>query len=257
MMVHVIRLVIALCLPLPGLAGADTPPQSFRIIEDTHSRTVRYLPEEPSGTAVILTHGFARSPKRMAGHAVALAEHGITTWLPDLYSLMGGRKSRQKNVELLLGLVRELTGANLKVILAGHSAGGALSFMAAVEAQDERLPVTSLILLDAVPWDETIEAAPRLQPLPLLSMTSESSSMNAWLKVEELHEAIGFDFTRLRLVGSSHVDPENPPGMFSKAFATAEGRELYSQLLLRYVTQDDFDGFVEAQIRTGTIEKAP
>lgn len=91
-MVHVIRLVIALCLPLPGLAGADTPPQSFRIIEDTHSRTVRYLPEEPSGTAVIL--------------------------------------------------------------------------------------------LDAVPWDETIEAAPRLQPLPLLSMTSESSSMNAWLKVE-------------------------------------------------------------------------
>jgi hypothetical protein len=51
--------------------------------------------------------------------------------------------------------------------------------------------------------------------------------------------------------------PEQPPGTFSKAFATEQGRELYSQLLLRYVTGDDFDGFVEVQIRTGSIAKAP
>lgn len=257
MMVHVIRLVISLCLLLPGLVVAEVSLQSFRVVEDAQSRTVRYLPQEPSDIAVILAHGFSRSPKRMAGHAAALAERGITTWLPDLYSLMGGKKSRQKNVDFLLGLARELAGAHLNVILAGHSAGGALSFMTAVEAQGEGLPLTSLILLDAVPWDETIEAAPRLQPLPLLSMTSESSSMNAWLKVEKLHEAIGFDFTQLHLVGSSHVDPENPPGTFSKSFATEEGRELYSQLLLRYVTHDDFDGYVEAQIKIGTVEKTP
>ena len=254
MMVHVIRMVIALYLLLPGLVVAEVSPQSFRIVEDARSRTVRYLPDEPSDIAVILAHGFSRSPKRMAGHATALAERGITTWLPDLYSLMGGKKSRQKNVDFLLGLVRELAETHLNVILAGHSAGGALSFMAAVEAQGESLPVTSLILLDAVPWDETIDAATRLQPLPLLSLTSESSSMNAWLKVEKLHEATEFDFTRLHLVGSSHVDPENPPGTFSKSFATEKGRELYSQLLLRYVTQDDFDGFVDAQIKIGTIE---
>ena len=254
-MVHVIRLVIALCLLLPGLVIADVSLQSFRVVDDAESRTVRYLPQEPSNSAVILVHGFSRSPKRMAGHATALAEHGITTWLPNLYSLMGGNKSRQKNVDLLLGLVRELAETHLNVILAGHSAGGALSFMTAVEAQGENLPVASLILLDAVPWDETIKAAPRLQPLPLLSMTSEPSSMNAWLKVEELHEVIGFDFTRLHLVGSSHVDPENPPGAFSKTFATEAGRALYSQLLVRYVTDDDFDGFVVEQVRNGTVEK--
>ncbi len=79
--------------------------------------------------------------------------------------------------------------------------------------------------------------------------------MNAWLKVEELHAAISFDFTQLRLVGSSHVDPENPPGTFSRAFATEEGRELYSQLLIRYVTDDDFAGFVDAQVEIGTTEK--
>ena len=254
MMVHVIRLVIALCLLLPGLVVAEESLQSFRVVEDSESRTVRYLPDEPSDIAVILAHGFSRSPKRMAGHATALAERGISTWLPDLYSLMGGKKSRQKNVDFLLGLLRELASTHPNVILAGHSAGGALSFMAAVEAQEEGLPVVSLILLDAVPWDETIEAAPRLQPLPLLSMTSESSSMNAWLKVEKLHEVIGFDFTRLHLVGASHVDPENPPGTFSRAFTTEAGRELYSQLLIRYVTHDDFDGFVAEQIRIGTVE---
>jgi len=212
MMVHVIRMVIALYLLLPGLVVAEVSPQSFRIVEDARSRTVRYLPDEPSDIAMILAHGFSRSPKQMAGHATALAERGITTWLPDLYSLMGGKRSRQKNVDFLL---------------------------------------------DAVPWDETIDAAPRLQPLPLLSMTSESSSMNAWLKVAKLHEVIRFDFTRLHLVGSSHVDPENPPGTFSKAFATEEGQELYSQLLLRYVTHDDFDGFVAEQIKIGTVEKTP
>ena len=81
--------------------------------------------------------------------------------------------------------------------------------------------------------------------------------MNAWLKVEKLHAAIRFDFTQLHLVGSSHVDPENPPGTFSRAFTTEEGRELYSQLLIRYVTNDDFDEFVDAQIEIGTIEKTP
>lgn len=254
-MVFLTRLLVALCLLLPASLVAEVSPQPFRIIEDTQSRTVRYLPEKPSNLAVILSHGFSRSPKRMAGHASALAERGVSVWLPDLYSLMGGKKSRKKNVDFLLGLVRELADANLDVILAGHSAGGALSFMTAVEAQGEDLPIASLVLLDAVPWDETIDAAPRLQPLPLLSLTSEPSSMNSWLKVEKLHQAIGFDFTQLRLVGSSHVDPENPPGAFSRAFATDEGQELYSQLLIRYVTGDDFAGFVDAQIEIGVIEK--
>jgi len=252
-----ICLVAAFCLLLPASLAAEVSPRSFRIVEDTQSRTVRYLPKEPSDLVVILSHGFSRSPERMAGHASALAERGVTVWVPDLYSLMGGKKSRQKNVDFLLGLVSELAHANLKVILAGHSAGGALSFMTAVEAQGEGLPITSLILLDAVPWDETIDAAAQLQPLPLLSLTSESSSMNAWLKVEKLHGAIGFDFTELHLVGSSHVDPENPPGTFSKSFGSEEGRDLYSQLLLRYVTGDDFGGFVDEQTEIGTITKTP
>lgn len=246
---------MALCLLLPASLAAEVSTQAFRIVKDTQSRTVRYLPDEPSNLTVILSHGFSRSPKRMAGHASALAERGVSVWLPDLYSLMGGKKSRQKNVDFLLGLVRELADANYNVILAGHSAGGALSFMTAVEAQGEDLSIASLILLDAVPWNETIDAASRMRPLPLLSLTSEPSSMNSWLKVEKLHKAIDFDFTQLRLVGSSHVDPENPPGTFSRAFATEEGQELYSQLLMRYLTNDDFASFVDAQIEIGAIKK--
>ena len=39
--------------------------------------------------------------------------------------------------------------------------------------------------------------------------------------------------------------------------ATEEGQELYSQLLLRYVTDDDFDGFVAEQVTMGTVENSP
>jgi len=37
-------------------------------------------------------------------------------------------------------------------------------FAESVPYPDESFDFASLILLDALPWDETIEAAPRLQP---------------------------------------------------------------------------------------------
>ena len=37
----------------------------------------------------------------------------------------------------------------------------------------------------------------------------------------------------------------------------AQGESLPVASLIRYVTHDDFDGFVDAQIRMGTVEKTP
>jgi hypothetical protein len=247
-----VRLII-LYLALATCPAAVGAAEAYRVVEDGESRSVRYLPHEPSGQALILVHGFSRSPDRMVGHAAALAEQGVTVVAPDLYSLMGGSKSRQKNVAFLLGLLRELAHQPLEVMLAGHSAGGALVFMTAVKAQEEDLPVIALVLLDAVPWDETVEMASRLRPLPLLSLTSEASSMNAWLKIEQLHSAIEFPFCHLYLVGSSHVDPEDPPGLFSRALTTENGRTRYAQLLKRYVLGGDFNGYVKGEVATGAI----
>jgi hypothetical protein len=44
--------------------------------------------------------------------------------------------------------------------------------------------------------------------------TPSRGGSKARLKVRELHQAIGFRFSHLHLVGSHHVDPENPLGRF-------------------------------------------
>jgi len=234
---------------------AEGAEEGFQVIKDKQLRSIRYVPNEPSGKALILVHGFSRNAKRMAGHATTLAGQGITVWTPNLYSLMGGARSRTKNVEFLLGLVRELSQAHKELSLAGHSAGGALVFSATIRAQQEGIEVAQLVLLDAVPWSETIKEAGGLQPLPLLSMTAESSAMNARLKVEKLHAAIEFPFTQLHLVGSSHVDPENPPGLFAKSLTTETGQRLFAELLKRYVLHENFEAYVSEQEELGFIRR--
>ena len=115
--------------------------------------------------------------------------------------------------------------------------------------------MAQLILLDAVPWSETIEEAGHLQPLPLLSLTAEPSSMNARLKVEELHAAIEFPFIQLHIVGSSHVDPENPPGRFSRSFTTETGQQRFAELLRRFVLHEGFETYVNEQEELGYIKE--
>lgn len=229
--------------------------ESFQVIKDKKLRTISYIPEMPSGEALILVHGFSRNAKRMAGHATALASQGVTVWTPNLYSLMGGARSRAKNVEFLLGLTRQLSQTHKKVSLAGHSAGGALVFSATIRAQQEGIEVAQLILLDAVPWAETIKEAGQLQPLPLLSLTAESSAMNARLKVKDLHTVIEFPFIQLHLIGSSHIDPENPPGYFAKSLTTETGQQLFAELLRRFVLHENFEAFVSTQEELGFISR--
>ncbi|MGB7453792.1 MAG: alpha/beta fold hydrolase [Lysobacterales bacterium] len=244
--------LLMILLVLPQLEGAE---DNFQVINDKKLRTIRYIPNEPSGEALILVHGFSRNAKRMAGHASALASEGVTVWTPNLYSLMGGARSRAKNVEFLLGLTRELSRTHKKVSLAGHSAGGALVFSATIRAQQQGIEVAQLVLLDAVPWKETIKEAGQLRPLPLLSLTAESSAMNANLKVDELHAAIEFPITHLRLVGSSHVDSENPPGFFAKSLTTETGQRLFAELLRRYVLHEGFEAYVSEQEEMGFISR--
>lgn len=255
-MVNGIRLLLALLFLALASFEVKAVDSSFEVINDKKLRTVRYIPEAATGEALILVHGFSRNAKRMAGHAESLASQGVTVWTPNLYSLMGGASSRAKNVEFLLGLVRQLSQSHERISLAGHSAGGALVFSTTVRAQQVGIPVAQLILLDAVPWSETIEVAPLMQPLPLLSLTAEPSAMNANLKVEKLHAAIGFPYIQLHLVDSSHVDPEDPPGAFSRSFTTGNGRELFAELLRRFVLQEGFEAYVTEQTKLGRIRQS-
>ena len=78
-------------------------------------------------------------------------------------------------------------------------------------------------------------------------------SRNARLKVEELHAAIEFPFMHLHLVGSSHVDAENPPGYFAKSFTTETGQWLFAELLRRYVLREGFEAYLAEQEELGYI----
>lgn len=248
-----VRLVLVLLLFFSlQVEGAD---ENFQVIKDKQLRTIRYVPNEPTGNALILVHGFSRNAKRMAGHATALASQGVTVWTPNMYSLMGGARSRVKNVEFLLSLMRELSHTHKNVGLAGHSAGGALVFSTTIRAQQEGIEVAQLVLLDAVPWSETIKEAGHLQPLPMLSLTAEPSAMNAMLKVDELHAAIEFPFIQLHLINSSHVDPENPPGFLAGSLTTETGQQLFAELLRRYVLHEGFEAYVSEQEELGFISR--
>lgn len=229
---------------LPLLAACASAPVAPVVAETKGEGYVLFepVPPEPGRAAVILLHGFARSPGRMAGHARALANEGFVVVTPKLESLLGGAKARESNVARTVGRMRWLVAEKgvdpARIGLAGHSAGGAIALMAAVRAQEEGLFPAALCLLDAVPWEETIEAARRLRPLPLLSLTADPSPMNANGRIAELHAALAVPFTHTPIPGSSHVDPENPPDFLARAFSTEEGRKRYADLLVAFFSAE-------------------
>jgi len=98
----------------------------------------------PPFPAVILIHGFARDRTFHRNNALYMAQRGIVVLTPDMVSLLGGEASQPANVAILSDHVRWLTersttaGDPLAGILdarciglAGHSAGGAVSFASA------------------------------------------------------------------------------------------------------------------------------
>ena len=114
-----------------------------------------------------------------------------------------------------------------------------VAFMTAVTAQREGISIQDLVLLDAVPWPETREMAPDLLPLRLLSLTSPASPMNAFGAIKGLHEAIPFPFTHVHLEGTSHVDPESPPGLGGRFLGSERGRREYARRFLAFLTSDN------------------
>jgi pimeloyl-ACP methyl ester carboxylesterase len=93
--------------------------------------------------------------------------------------------------------------------LAGHSAGGAVAFEAALLAVNDTA-AAAVCLLDAVPWPRTIAKADGLPVLPFCSLRSEPSSCNRYGTVLRILERIPFVTADIRIVDGTHCDPENP-----------------------------------------------
>ena len=180
------------------------------------------LPPPPWPT-VVLTHGFGRTHKYHSRNAYYMAMRGIAVLTPDMTSLTLGRRAQVRNasntVDHLVWLKNrgEDDQDGLKGLidterlgLAGHSAGGAISFEATLKGQEQGIPVAALCLLDAVPWDRTLGKASSLRPLVFASLRSEESPCNFQGKVTVLLDRLTFPTEDVQIVGGKHCDAENP-----------------------------------------------
>jgi len=198
----------------------------------------------PPWPAVVLNHGFARDRTRHRNNALYLAERGVVVLTPDMGCLLGGEDAQLQDIADLVGEVawmaeRSTTPGDAlngvldpaRIGLAGHSAGGAVSFEAAIDAQSTPTPVAAVCLMDAVPWERTVARAAEFPPLPFASWRSEPEPCNANGAARRLLNGLPFPTEDVLIVGGTHCDPENPSD------AAPERQCLYQQFLYLFARE--------------------
>jgi len=163
--------------------------------------------------AAILSHGFTRSRRTLAGHAQALADAGVLALTPDLPCTFDFRC----NALALAALVGSLrTGGTFgtpvdRVMLVGFSAGGLSSLLAA-----DTPGVVGFVGLD--PFDRTMHgeserlglaAAGRLRTEALL-LRAPPSRCNAEAVAEPWGTVLPALWRDELIAGASHCDFESP-----------------------------------------------
>ena len=191
------------------------PPVQTQVIEvDTHRVTLDVYPAAgPLRGAAILSHGFTRSRRTLAGHAQALADAGVLTLTPDLPCTFDFRC----NARALAALVGSLRAGGTfgapveKVVLVGFSAGGLSSLLAA-----DTPGVVGYVGLD--PFDRTLSgetahaglaAAGRLRTEALL-LRAPPSRCNAEGVAAPWGQVMPALWRDELIAGASHCDFEFP-----------------------------------------------
>lgn len=167
----------------------------------------------PLRGAAILSHGFTRSRRTLAGHAQALADAGVLALTPDLPCTFDFRC----NARALAALVASLRAGGTfgapveRVMLVGFSAGGLSSLLAA-----DTPGVVGFVGLD--PFDRTLSgesgraglaAAGRLRTEVLL-LRAPPSSCNADSVAAPWATALPSLWRDELIAGASHCDFESP-----------------------------------------------
>lgn len=211
----------------------------------------------PPWPAIVLMHGFARDKGFHQYNARYLASRGIVVLTPDMTTLLTGETGQLRNIANLvnhIGWLATRAGSEEdrlqglvdpnRMGLAGHSAGGAVTFEASIRAQRLATPVQAVCLLDAVPWERTIRQAGEFPRIALASFRSEPSACNASGTVRSLLERLPFAVNDVRIVGASHCSPENPSDHLCTLMCGSDDRRCRSiyQKLLYLFMRDALDG---------------
>ena len=295
LLVGLLACALGSCCP-----SVTTPPAGVYQVEveqgrrpTTSGKRVRYslfIPQPdaalppPPWPAVVLSHGFARDRTRQRNNAMYLAQRGIVVLTPDMAGLLGGESAQLNCIADLVDDVAwlaqrsaapddALTGLvdPARIGLAGHSAGGAISFEAAIDAQNTTTPVAAVALLDAVPWDRTIARAAGFPTMPFASWRSEPGPCNADGSVRSLLSGLPFPTEDVLIVGGTHCDPENPSDALCALACcrSTTGRQaLYQQFLYLFVRDalqapfvpgepEEYEAALDAAATLGLIVRTP
>ena len=176
----------------------------------------------PSAAAplAVLVHGFGGQRTHMRHHAEALAREGYAVVAPDMSSLLPGPPAQVRNIAMVVAHVQRLiAGAPpatdaARVLLVGHSAGGAVVLEAAVALAGAGQPAAAVVLLDAVPWPRTRTVAATF-PCDRTLLISIRSAPSAWnlqgaIAPTLAHLAGNPRYLDVALPRSRHGDPVRP-----------------------------------------------
>ena len=212
------------CSVLLGLLAAlnwplQSPAADAATIELTLTgHTVKadlYQPANPPAGMVVLAHGFMRSRRNMAGHAIALAAEGFAVVVPDLPYITDSRDNARALTELVAQIRSGTFAAPVeRVVLVGFSAGGLSTLLAAASPG-----VVGYVGLDAIDRPGGVGlAAARLLQTPAILIRRQPSFCNGYGIAEPWHDALPKLVDQHNIDGASHCDFEAPTDGWCEAF---------------------------------------
>lgn len=238
-------LALLIFLSAGPLDAREIVERYIRMPESAIPDVALVYPESPTASSkppyplIVLSHGFGRSHVYHMLNARHLASEGFFVAVPD-----------DTRPESLVRLVQELIDRSLsrrgslrglvdhtRIGLAGHSAGGAGSLVAALELQETSTPVKAICLLDAVPGPDLIADAPSLEPVALSSFRAEPGTCNAHGVVVRLLQRVAWEVDDILVTGSTHCDQEDPSDVFCSTFcgkASGEHQRTFRRLMISF-----------------------
>lgn len=217
---------------------------------------VLYVPLHVEGApypVLVLSHGFLRDYGRHVQNALALACEGIVTFVPNLVPVDAWNADQSEQVadvvDHVLWLSRRASDPEdplfglidpHRLALGGHSAGGAVSVQALEILQGQGTLVSALVLWDAVPDEEALEAAKKLQPLPVLSIRSRPGPCNAYGSTQDLDQSFPFPVQSVFLPSATHCDAESPTDVLCRLLcggSSESARSDYRKKTLSFLSE--------------------
>ncbi|MFO1486828.1 MAG: hypothetical protein U1F71_25940 [Verrucomicrobiaceae bacterium] len=205
-----------------------------------------YLPQNVGkAPVVIVSHGFTRHRRVMAGWGILLAQHDMIAVVPNL-PFFADHVGNSHAIADLISLVHEpgrITNPvpNGDVALMGHSAGGFATLLAATHNKQARC----WIGLDPVDFDHRGREAITALRIPSLMLVADSGAWNRWSNALTWLRVNGGPLLALHVRGSTHCDPEFPTSLLAEIAcgdtdATRRAvYERYAVAMLRYVLFKD------------------